>query len=333
MYFFRMTWPILDRPLPGLLLGLLLLVAGAAQAQEKTPTPAVTSTVEETQTKNKGTAGSSSSGSSAAATAQPPSGKLSRWFEVQTAILYARYRFVETSAGVTTANQIQHKESFQARFKFDEQGNYSLNAGLFSGRNFIATWNNTGWGTGAAQSNLALKQLYFSAKPVKGLELQYGGLYILRGESTEITSYDEDGYIVGERVSLKRPEKFFFDEISITYAYLGDLNTPNLNQRYHRLKQSNYHQFLVEKKTGKRAAISADYTFQAGRETLREAIKVNTAELRVFDFIRFENYQRTKIRPDYGFALFGEKTLFQRLRLPEFRVLQRVHARFKLLDC
>jgi hypothetical protein len=298
------------RSLCGLLIGLPLAVS-PAKGQEKTAALPVESPVEASETEIK----SSFSPNSSAATAQSPSGKLTRWFELNTATLYSRYRFVETSAGLTTADQAQHKESFQGRFKFDKSGNYSLNAGLFSGRNFIATWNNTGWGTGAAQSNLALKQLYFAAKPIKGLEFQVGGLYILRGESTEITSYDDDGYIVGERVSIKRREQLFFDEISVTHAYLGDTKTPNINKRYHRLEQSNYHHFLLAKKIGKRAAVSADYTLQAGRETLREAIKVNTAELRVIDFIRFENYQRTRIRPDYGFALACQKILAQRLKL------------------
>jgi hypothetical protein len=237
------------------------------------------------------------------------------WLELQTASLYTRYRYVESSALVTTANQMQHKESFKGRLKFDKQDRLSLNAGVFSGRQFIGTWNNTGWGTGTGQSNLALKQLFIAAAPFRGLTLEYGGLYILRGESTEITSYDDDGYIMGERVSLQNPNSFFFDEISVTYAYLGDINTPNINKRFHRLKQSNYHQFLVAKKLGRRIGISVDYTFQDGKETVREAIKVTAPEMHFLDFIRFENYQRTDVNPGYGFALYGEKMLRRRITL------------------
>lgn len=240
---------------------------------------------------------------------------LKRWIELQMATIFARYRFTENSAGVTTANQLQYKGSFKGRIKFDERGHYSLHAGVFSGRNFVATWNNTGLGTGDAQSNLALKQLYFSALPVNGVELQYGGLYVSRGESTEITTYDDDGYLVGERLILKRPDKIFFDEASVTYAYLGDTNTPNLNKRYHRLRQSNYHQFLVSKKLGKRFAASFDYTFVNGAETLREAVKVQTKEAHILDFVRFETYQRVDVKPDFGFALYGEKAIHSRLAI------------------
>lgn len=238
-----------------------------------------------------------------------------RWFDLQYATLSARYRYVESGALVTTTNQMQHKESFRGRLKFDRQGRFSLNAGVFSGRQFIGSWNNTGWGTGTGQSNLALKQLFVAAAPAKGLTLEYGGLYILRGESTEITSYDEDGYIMGERINLKRPDRFFFDEISVTCAYLGDISIPNINKRFHRLKQSNYHQFLIAKKIGRRVGISVDYTFQDGKETMREAVKLTIPEMRLLDFIRFENYQRTDVNPDYGFALYGEKVLRRRITL------------------
>ncbi len=237
------------------------------------------------------------------------------WFELQTASLLARYRYVESGTSDTTANQMQHKEAFKGRLKFDRQGRFTLNAGLFSGRQFIGSWNNTGWGTGTGQSNFALKQLYLAAAPLKGLELEFGGLYIVRGESSEITSYDDDGYIVGERVSLKRPDRLFFDEVSITFAYLGDTSTPNINKRFHRLKQSNYHQFLVARKIGKRVGISVDYTFQDGRETMREAFRLALPELRFLDFVRFENYQRTDVDPDYGCALYGEKAVARRLTI------------------
>lgn len=248
--------------------------------------------------------------------------KLSRWFDLQTATISLRYHFRQNSQARATANQLQHNEAFKGRFKFDRAGRYSLNAGLFSGNHFIVSWNNLGvsWddripGSERGVSNLYLKQLYFEARPVTGLELQYGGLYLLRGESTEVTSYDNDGYLVGQRLSVKRPKELFFDEVSVTYAYLGDLTRPNLTKRFHRLRQANYHQFLVSKQLGARAAVSADYTFQAGVETLREAIRFKTPELKVVDTVRFENYQRLDVKPDYGFALTGEKILFKRLTL------------------
>lgn len=244
-----------------------------------------------------------------------PQGGISRWIEFQTVTLSARYRFTENSRGLTTNNQLQHNEALKGRFKFDAAGRYSLHAGLFSGNNFTGSWNNTGIGTGNMASNLYLKQLFFSAQPIKGLEVQYGGLYVTRGESTEITSYDNDAYITGQRISVKRPKQLFFDEVSVTYAYLGDLTSPGINRRWRRLGQSNYHQFLVSKRLGKRAVASADYAFQSGVETLRQGIKLNTKEVRFVDLLRFENYQRLDVRPAYGFAVSGEKAVSKRLTI------------------
>ncbi|MFN7945227.1 MAG: hypothetical protein U0Z53_07735 [Blastocatellia bacterium] len=243
-----------------------------------------------------------------------PEGRLARWIDLQTVTFSLRYRLVENSSGVTTASQLQHNEAIKGRFKFDSGGKYSINFGVFSGNNFIGSWNNTGAGTGSPFTNLYLKQLYFSARPIRGVEFQYGGLYVQRGESTEITTYDNDAYLTGERLVLKRPKELFLDEISVTYAYLGDISSPGLNKRYHRLKEANYHQFLVGKQL-RRAAVSVDYTFVAGAETMREAVKLNTPELRVVDSVRFENYQRADVNPAYGFSLAGEKVLRKRLTL------------------
>src|SRR5579872_6415378 len=105
-----------------------------------------------------------------------PAPPLQRWFELQTFTVYSRYRFVETSADVTTANQLQYKESLQGRINLDRAKRYTIQAGYFSGGSFISTWNNWGAGTGDFNGkDNYLKQLFASARPVDALELQYGG--------------------------------------------------------------------------------------------------------------------------------------------------------------
>jgi hypothetical protein len=241
--------------------------------------------------------------------------RLTRWFELQTASISNRYQFIENARGVITANHEQYQVTFKGRLKFDEEGKYSLHAGVFSGRNFFSGWNNSGWGTGRAVSNLYLKQLYFSAKPVPGVELQYGGLYLLHGEATEITSSDYDGYITGQRLTLTRPDKLYFDEISYTAGHLGDFNTPNLNRRYHRLRQVNYHHFLVSKRIHERVRASADYASEAGVDVFRQAVKIKVPETKVVDTFLFENYERAGRGASHGFNVYGEKKLHERLRL------------------
>ena len=235
--------------------------------------------------------------------------KLHRWFELSTAALGIQYLFVRNGLGVIAAHQQQYQVAVTGRFKLDAKGRLSVHAGLFTGSSFAAGSNNTGLGLGAAQSSLYLKHLYVSVLPLDGVEIQYGGLNIWHDESTDITGYTYNGYIVGERVSIKRPKELFFDDISIGYGYVGDLHTPNVIRRADRLARSNFHRLILRKDLGERAWLSADYAFQAGVPTWREAIRLRTAELRAVDTFHAEIYQIQRIRSGYGFATYVEKTV------------------------
>ncbi|MBS1807358.1 MAG: hypothetical protein JST84_04095 [Acidobacteria bacterium] len=239
--------------------------------------------------------------------------KVGRWLELSKFGFAARYMHVANSAPITTVTQVQQRFDLTGRFKFDARGKVTLNAWINSGRRFTAGWDETPAGPRRGNVNLYLKHLFLSVQPVKGVEVQYGGFDFLRGQHTEITTYNNDGYLTGQRLILRRPKELFFDEIAATYGYFGDLNLPNLNKRYHRLKQANYHQFLVSKTLGKRAAMSFDYTFVSGAETLRQALKINAKETRIVDAVRFENYQRVDVNRAYGFALLGEKAVTKKL--------------------
>jgi hypothetical protein len=251
----------------------------------------------------------------AAAPAKKPAEAFRRWVEIDGLAVSTRYRFLDDRAGRTVGNQLQYQVNARGRFKFDRKGRYSVYAGIFSGNSFTGGWDNTGVGTGDPQADVFFKQLYFDAKPAKWLEIQVGGLAINNGESTEITGYDNDGYIMGERVAVRSPKQLYFDEISATSAYLGDLNQPNVFRRFRRLKTSNYHQFLVRKQVNKRVAFSADYTFEAGRDTLHQGVRVKSPELRLVDTVHFENYQRVDPDHGYGFALWGEKAVGKRFNV------------------
>jgi hypothetical protein len=241
--------------------------------------------------------------------------KLKRWVEFDALTLSTRYRFIRSNSGQTLTNQDQYQVVARGRFKFDAKGKYSVYAGLFTGNALTSGWNNTGWGTGRDQTNLYLKQLYFDAKPVKWLEVQVGGIGVNNGENTEITGYDNDVYLIGERVYIRHRKNLYFDEVSVTNAFIGDAATPNVFRRIDRLGESNYHQFLVRKQVNKRVGFSADYTFEDGRDTLHQAANVKTPELHIVDRVLFENYQRIDPDPGYGFALFADKKLHDRFTL------------------
>jgi len=239
----------------------------------------------------------------------------SRWLELQAFVLGGRYRYIETSAGMVAQRQGQFSNLTRGRLKLDPNGSYTVNGALQTGDSNTGGWNNTGIGTGDGSSKLFVKQLYLAARPVAGLELQYGGIGVLRGESTEITSYDNDVYLTGQRASLRRPKDVFFDEISVSYAYLGDARRPGVWKRFERLDQSNYHQLLLAKRVGKRTSVSADYSFQDGIETVRAAVRLDTKGVVPVDAVRFENYRRLDVKPAYGFALGVDRTLYKRLGL------------------
>jgi hypothetical protein len=245
----------------------------------------------------------------------PPAPKavapLARWLDVQNAALNMRYRFIDTSAGVITTNQLQHRESLRARLKLDAPGRYAVNVGVFSGSRFTSGWNNTGIGRGDWQKPLSVRALYVAAQPFAGVEGQYGSLYILKGESTEISTYDEDGYVIGERVTVRRPQQLFFDEMSATVGYLSSLpGEIGVSKRVKYLDdRPNYGHFLVDKKIAARAAVSLDFTSVDGARTWRAATNIETGELRAVDSILFENYKRTNHRPAYGFAVTANKAV------------------------
>jgi hypothetical protein len=239
-----------------------------------------------------------------------PAPTLGRWVEVQNATLNLRYRFVDTSAGVVTTNQVQHRETLRARLKFDQPGRYALNLGTFSGQRFTSGWNNTGMGSDW-QKTLAVRNLYVAAQPITGLEAQYGSLYIIKGESSEITTYDEDGYVIGERVSVRRPRDLFFNEMSATVAYITSaVDELGVSKRVKYLDDHpNYWHFLVDKKAGPRVGVSTDFTSDRGAHTWRAAANLATPELRIADTTQIETYKRTNRNPDYGFAVSLNTTI------------------------
>jgi hypothetical protein len=241
-------------------------------------------------------------------------GRFSRWVDLQTGNLGVRYKRAKPKDG-PWFYQLQYQFLARGRIRFDREGHYYAGFRLSTGDVFPYSWNSTRAGAGTPSAKIYLKDLFLSASPRKLFEIQFGGIGINRGESTEITTYSNNGYMMGERISIRRPDKLFFDEISATGAYLNDAENPGVGGRFRHLAKMNYHQFLVSKKIRKRALVSADYTFQDGIETLRQAIKFYPKENRFFDSMVFEDYQRLDFHPALGFALSMQKNATRRLAL------------------
>ncbi len=237
---------------------------------------------------------------------------IQRWFDLQVASVMARYRYVETDRHVVTSRQLQDSIGLKGRFRLDAHGYYTVNLGVGTGASFTSGWNNTGLGAKADRvTNLYLKQLFAVAAPVNGFQFSVGGLAFVRGESTELTTYDNDGYLVGERITVTHPV-FYFNEITCTNAYLGDTTTPNVFARYHRLGEPNYRQLLVSKQVVPWLMLSGDYTRLSGVGTVRAAMTAKTRRLRVVDLIQYEQYRRGGVDAAVGFGVFGEKAIRRR---------------------
>ena len=244
-----------------------------------------------------------------------PAAKAKRWIDWQTGSLDSRYRWVENTAGVETSDSLQHKQAFKAGFKFDKAGRYSIQTFAGTGSSFVGSWDNLGPGLGDPAWTFNVRQLYLQAQPVKGIEGSWGGMSLARGEHTEVTSFDNDNYVVAGRLSVKRPKNLYFDEVSVTAGYLGDLSVPSVFKRFDRWDEHNYTQVLAAKKFGKTVSVSADWTDLNDVSTLRQAVRLATKQWLPIDAVRFENYQRVEGKKAYGFSVSAEKAVHPRVVL------------------
>ena len=214
--------------------------------------------------------------------------------------------------------EMQHKEKFEGWVNLDPAGIFSLHTSISSGYYFTRSYAETGWGSPWYQergANLFMRQLYMQVEAVKGLQVQYGSLGIEHGTISENISYDEDGYIAGERIMLKRPKDFYFDEVAITYAYIGDYTKPNMFSRLDRFAQSNYHQFLVAKTVAHRVKTSLDLTHHGWSETVRLGAIADIHEIKALDSIRFGYYDRYHSNHGTGFEISAERHILKNLKV------------------
>ena len=202
--------------------------------------------------------------------AEPAAPPLARWLDVQTISLATRYNHIEDAADRTLQNRIQTQVQLRARLKLDEAGRYSVHAGAFTGNAFDSGWNPTGIGTGTGTAKMRLKHLFAAAMPWDGLALEYGSLPPSRGESTEITTYDNDAYLTAGRMRVTRPRDLFFDDVTVSVGYVGALDTPSVFDRTRTFSRQNYWQLLAAKEVVPGFTLSTDYSTIAGEGMWRQ---------------------------------------------------------------
>jgi hypothetical protein len=239
-----------------------------------------------------------------------PAPEIAPRLELESATLGLRYRMLENQLGSRSQNWSDHHQGFKLRLRLDRSARYSLTAVAFNGDSFQGSWNLRGMRDGQSSNRVFLKQFYVTGRPAEGVEFQYGGLALVRGESSEITSYDNDGYLTGQRLTVS--PKRLLDELTVTAGYLGDFRDPSITRRLHRLSEINYAQVLVKKTLSERVTATADYSVDDGEGTLRQGVAIRPSG--VIDLIRLEAYERVSGERAAGGAITIEKP-FGRTRL------------------
>jgi hypothetical protein len=250
----------------------------------------------------------------AQATSETPP-PIRRWLDVQNLHMSSRFRWVKASDGRITSSTQQWQPNMRARLLLDRAARYTVHVGAFGGSQFVSSWNNTGAGLGAFTGDFNIKQLFVAAEPIGGLEIQAGGLYLLRGENTEITSYDNDAYIVGERITVRRAGGLM-SQVAVTIGHIGDYRTPNVFRRLDSIGDLNYGQALMSLRLGESVSVSADYTYEDGRDLLREGISVRMADAALpLTGVRVDLYQRVSQSGGRGFNASGDFRLLRALTI------------------
>ena len=283
-----------------------------------------------------------------------------RWLDLTAFSFSQRYRNQHGDDGYHYFDDGQQRSLIAGKIKLDEEGKYTIGFRASSGRTFnwaYADYAGCGFacrlnnpkydtdvsnpagdptvaaayaadpagvkfveGIQSAGWEFYMRELFVSATPVKPVTLEFGSFGIERGYSTEITTFDDDGYIAGERIRLNDAKHLYFDQISATSAYFGYFDQPNLFERGGGFTKSNYRQVAAKKRLSPRVAVSGEYNWisnNARTSTTREAIVVDVPESRFLDRIRVEGYemlshvylQGDEERQRQGFALVGEKKI------------------------
>lgn len=242
----------------------------------------------------------------AAAEPEPPAPAVRRWLDVQSVHAGMRFRWFKDSNERLLSSTLQWQSQLRGRFLFDKAGRYSIGTMASSGSTFPSSWNNTGGGIGTEAHPFNVKQLFFAAEPIKGLEFQTGGLFMNRGEMAEHITYDSDAYIVGERLTY-RPAKGRISQVSVTAGYFGDYREVNVFKRLDRMDEFNYGQALVGFTLHPRVAATVEFTHEDGRDIFREGVNVRMpSSVKLLTALRFEAYQRPGDVEGYGFNASGD---------------------------
>ncbi|MGE0039712.1 MAG: hypothetical protein AB7H88_16395 [Vicinamibacterales bacterium] len=248
----------------------------------------------------------------AAQAAPAPTPAIRRWLDVQQLQISSRFRWFRGTDGRINSSSLQWSPQVRARLLFDADGRYSVNVGTYGGSSIQSGWNNTGAGLGNFAGTVNVEQLFLQARPIDQVEIQVGGIGMYRGLSTEITTWDSDTYMAGERLIVRPGGPV--TAVALTTGYLGDRREPNFFKRADRLGEFNFAQLAAVARLHPRVEISGDYTYEDGRDTLRQAVSLSLPTPGRLE-LQLEAYERVDPDTAQGFNVEAEVRPQGRLRV------------------
>ena len=223
-------------------------------------------------------------------------------FEIPTADVYTRYRYIDTNAGTVTADDLQYRFTGRFRVNVPKTGTY-FGSRVETGSSIGSSWSNTGIGRSKSEWTLNAKTFFIGQQLGKQAAIEVGAMDMEQGAGTEATYADVDTWTEGYRLRLNGEGKYLPSKFTATFGFIGDFNTPNAFGRLYRLGEINYAQVLAEKKLTKTIRASAEYDRLRGIDLFRAATKMSLPDSWWINDLQVENVVRVAPRATSGWAL------------------------------
>lgn len=280
-------------------LALSTVMVSAAQAQQEKAkiTPAK---LTESKTSDKAAAAPKAA---APAPKPAPITGVARWLHFQTLDLATRFRYVDTHEHRVNDRDQQYKISSKFQLNLVPEGRTYFQFRVETGSSFASSWTNMGPGMHNREWVLNVKSLFFGQKLGKHFEAQVGGIEYDQGAGSEVTSTDNDAWLIGYRGRVITSGKGWLpNKVNLTIGHMGDFRMPNVFARMHRLEDVNYVQALAQKSFNKKHEGSFEYDSIQDIQFLRFAYRWKKIPAVVFDEISIEPVVRMTNNSAFGWS-------------------------------
>jgi len=207
-------------------------------------------------------------------------------FEVERGVLGLRARVTDAGAG-SARSVIQYQLLQAARLSVGGATRLALRAAVGTGAGFLGGWNATGLAEGAERWSLYLEQLSLELATKGGFAVSAGGIAPDQGLISELTGFDNDGYLVGVRVGASW-SRGPLGRLALTLGDLGDLDRSAVSHRLRRFGRVSHGAVMASGRLG-RLGVTGQVSFLDGETALQLGSRWSAGRWSV----RAEGYART----------------------------------------